>query len=102
MTSRSAQDRERWEELYATGARPDRPPSPWVLSTVQAMPNERPVADIAGGTGRHAIPMARLGRRVILVDVVRQAVHAARAAEPALDGVVADASQLPLRPGRFG
>jgi SAM-dependent methyltransferase len=101
MMSR-AQDRKRWEELYASGARPDRPPSSWLVRTVAGLPNDLPVADIAGGTGRHAIPLARLGRRVVLVDVVHQAVRTARAAEPALGAVVAEASRLPLRRGSCG
>lgn len=101
MTSR-AQDRKRWEELYASGARPDRPPSSWVVRTVAGLPNDLPVADIAGGTGRHAVPLARLGRQVVLVDAVHQAVNTARAAEPALEGVVADAARLPLRRGSCG
>jgi SAM-dependent methyltransferase len=105
MTSRDAKnrgDREKWEELYASGARGDRPPSSWIVQTVADLPNDQPVADVAGGTGRHAVPAARSGRHVVLVDVVLQAVAAAKAAGPVLDGVVADASRLPLRPGRFG
>lgn len=105
MTSRGAEnrgDREKWEELYASGARGDRPPSAWVVQTVARLPNDRPIADVAGGTGRHALPVARSGRHVVLVDIVLQAVAAAKAAGPALDAVVADASCLPLRAGRFG
>lgn len=105
MTSRGAEnrgDRQKWEELYASGARGDRPPSSWMVQTVTGLPNDHPVADIAGGTGRHALPVARSGRHVVLVDIVLQAVVAATAAGPPLDGVVADASRLPLRTGRFG
>jgi SAM-dependent methyltransferase len=105
MTSRDAKnrgDREKWEELYSSGARPDRPPSSWMVQTVAGLPNDQPVADVAGGTGRHTVPAARSGRHVVLVDIVLQVVAAAKAAGPVLDGVVADASRLPLRPGRFG
>lgn len=102
MTSRDAPDRSRWEELYATGARPDKPPSSWIVAAVAALPNEGPIADVAGGTGRHAIPILRDGRRVVLVDFVAQAVSSARVAEPSLLGVVADAAKLPLRRGSFG
>jgi tellurite methyltransferase len=102
MTSRGTPDRSKWEELYATGARPDKPPSAWIVAAVAALPNEGPIADVAGGTGRHAIPVARGGRRVILVDFVAQAVASARIAEPSLAGVVADAAKLPLRQGSFG
>ena len=102
MTSRGAADREKWDELYATGARPDRPPSPWVVSTIARLPNELTVIDVAGGTGRHAIPVARKGRGVLLVDIAAVAVRMAQAAEPSLLGLVADATRLPLRPGKFG
>jgi SAM-dependent methyltransferase len=95
-------ERERWEELYATGARPDRPPSRWILDAVAALPNDVPVADVAGGSGRHAIPLVRAGRAVVLLDFSHTAVHAAVAAEPRVQGIVADAGALPLRPGRFG
>jgi len=100
--TRGAQDRERWEELYASHARADRPPSSWVLRTVAGLPNERPLVDIAGGTGRHAVPLARLGKRVVLVDISSLAVATARAAEATIDGVIADVANLPLSPGRFG
>ena len=99
---RSAQDREKWEELYATGSRADRPPSRWVLDTVTRLPNDLPLVDIAGGAGRHAVPIARTGRSVLLIDIAINAVTAARRAEPALDVVVASASALPLRPRQFG
>ena len=106
MTSRGAkyrEDREKWEELYASGSRADRPPSSWLVQVVAGLPNDLPVADVAGGTGRHAVPVAQAGRHVVLVDIVLQAVAAAKErAGPALDGVVAEASMLPLRPGRFG
>jgi SAM-dependent methyltransferase len=102
MTSRSAQDREKWEELYASGARPDRPPSRWIVDTIARLPNDQPVADIAGGTGRHAVPLARQGRHVVVVDIVAGALAAARKTEPSLDAIVADTTALPLRPGQFG
>ena len=102
MASRDAPDRNTWQELYATGARPDRPPSSWIVDVVGALPNDRPVADVAGGTGRHAVPVARGGRRVVLVDFVAEAVARARGREPSIEGVAADASMLPLRNGTFG
>ena len=102
MASRDAPDRNTWQELYATGARPDRPPSAWIIDTVGALPNDGPVADIAGGSGRHAVPVAQGGRRVVLVDFVAEAVARAMARDPSIEGVAADASWLPLRNGAFG
>jgi len=102
MTSRSVQNRKKWEELYASGARANRPPSAWVVEAVARLPNVAAVADVAGGNGRHAIPVSRQGRTVVLVDLAHQAVSAAMAAEPGLAGVVADVTRLPLRPEQFG
>jgi len=102
MASRDAPDRNTWQELYATGARPDRPPSAWIIDTIGTLPNDGPVADIAGGSGRHAVPVAQGGRRVVLVDFVADAVGRAMAREPSIEGVAADASRLPLRKGAFG
>ena len=102
MTSRSAADREKWNELYASGARPDRPPSAWVISVVRRLPNELSLVDIAGGTGRHAVPIARNGRGVTLVDISTLAVATALATERSLSGVVADAAMLPFAPESFG
>jgi SAM-dependent methyltransferase len=98
----SAQDREKWEELYAAGSRADRPPSRWVLDTVSRLPNDLSVVDIAGGVGRHAVPIVRTGRPVLLIDIAINAVMAARKVEPGLEVVVASASELPLRPQQFG
>ena len=102
MASRGAPDRNTWQELYATGARPDRPPSAWIVDAIGALPNDGPVADIAGGSGRHAGPIAQGGRRVVLVDFAVAAVMRAAARAPSIEGVVADASMLPLRRGSFG
>ena len=102
MASRDAPDRNTWQELYATGARPDRPPSTWIVDTVGALPNDGPVADVAGGAGRHAVPAARGGRRVVLVDFVAEAVARAMARERSIEGVAADAARLPFRNGAFG
>jgi tellurite methyltransferase len=101
MTSRTAEDRRKWEELYASGSRPDRPPSPWVLDAVQRLPNDGLVLDIAGGSGRHARHMARPNRPVILADFIEEAVGRARAANASVHGVVADAARLPFRPASF-
>ena len=102
MSSRERSDREKWEELYATGKRGDRPPSAWIASVLEHLPNDRPLADIAGGTGRHAVVAAGLGFEVVLVDIVEAAVRRARVASPRIAGVVAGVSALPLLPDAFG
>lgn len=98
----SSADRAKWEELYASGERAGRSPSRWIMDTVAGLPNDLPVADIAGGTGRHAIPIARAGRQVVLIDFASRAATAAREAEPGLAVVVANTSALPFLPRQFG
>jgi len=95
-------DRTRWEELYATGQRPHRPPSPWILSAVAGLPNDHPVLDLAGGYGRHAGPLSRAGRRVVLADFSPTAVRDAVLHDPRILGVVADVAHLPFASGCFG
>ena len=102
MTSRTAEDRKKWEELYAMGERPDRPPSPWVVDTLRRMPNAGLIADIAGGSGRHARVVASPDRPVVLADFILDAVMRARASNAAVEGVVADATMLPFRAASFG
>lgn len=97
-----AQDRQKWEELYASGGRANRPPSSWVIDTVGRLPNDLSLVDIAGGSGRHAISIAGTGRPVTLIDIAINAVTAAKKAEPKLDVVVASVAALPLRPQQFG
>ncbi len=62
------------------------------------------IVDLACGRGRHALPLAERGRRVIAIDIAEQAVRAvreqARAGGAVVDTVVADARALPLRDGR--
>lgn len=102
MTSRTAEDRKKWEELYATGERPDRPPSSWVVDTLRRLPNAGLVADIAGGSGRHARVVAAPDHPVVLTDFILDAVRRARASNASVQGVVADVTMLPFRPRSFG
>ena len=95
-------DRKKWEELYASGSRPDRPPSAWVVKTLRTLPNDVRLLDVAGGTGRHAIHGVRPGRTVVVADIALQAVTAARALHPSIMGCMADSSALPFRPESFG
>jgi SAM-dependent methyltransferase len=101
MSSRTAEDRRKWEELYASGSRPDRAPSPWVLNAIRRVPNDGLLLDVAGGSGRHARHVAGPERPVILADFIEEAVGRARAANASVHGVVADATQLPFRPASF-
>lgn len=88
-------DRRRWEARHrASSGRSPGPPSAWVLEAVLALPPDAMILDLAGGRGRHALPLAERGRRVVLVDIAETAVRAA-----GVPGIVADAAALPVRDG---
>lgn len=95
--------RERWEERHrAAGERPPGEPSAWVMERALALGAGGVTLDIAAGRGRHAVPLAAAGARVVALDISEHAVRAARRASHGLvDGVVADAGALPLRAGAF-
>jgi SAM-dependent methyltransferase len=96
-------DRERWEERHrAAGDAPPGAPSPWVMSRALALGAGGVVLDLASGRGRHAVPLAAAGARVVALDLSEHAVRAARRASLGkVHGVVADAGALPLRARAF-
>ena len=96
-----ASRRRDWTERYA-GDVQRRAPSAWILEMSSRIPEAAIVVDVAGGTGRHAIPLARAGHRVVLLDFVERAVRLATLEEPAVAGVVADVAQLPIAAGSAG
>lgn len=73
-------------------------PSAWVMSRALGLSARDVIVDLAAGRGRHAVPLARAGRRVIAIDIVAVAVADARAASP-MCAIAADAARLPLRRG---
>ena len=90
-------DRAEWNARYQErGSEPDRAPSGWVIERCARLPSNALVVDLAGGTGRHAEPIARTGRTVIVVDFVHRAVAAAVSRNERIFGVTADASSLPF------
>lgn len=91
-------DRAHWEARYAEPREDaERPASPWVVHRCLSLPADFAIVDLAGGSGRHAVPLARAGRTVIVVDVVARAVQMARRRDPRILGVVADVRALPVR-----
>ncbi|HEU4641591.1 MAG TPA: methyltransferase domain-containing protein [Gemmatimonadaceae bacterium] len=96
-------DRERWEARHlAAGDASPGEPSPWVMSRALALGSGGVALDLASGRGRHAVPLAAAGVRVVAVDISEHAVRVARRASlGAVHGVVADAGALPLRAGAF-
>lgn len=91
-------ERSRWDAYYSANAdRSPGAPSRWVLERALSLPARALVLDLASGRGRHAIPLARAGRRVVALDIAVDAVRAA--ARSGAQAVVADAGVLPLRHG---
>jgi SAM-dependent methyltransferase len=63
-----AGDRERWNERYA-GEAETPPPSPFLVSLDDLLPRAGRALDVAGGSGRNALWLARRGLEVTLADV---------------------------------
>lgn len=102
MTPQSEQNsRAQWAARYAALLARDKAPSRWVLQRIRTLPQGSRICDVAGGIGRHAIPMAEMGHRVVLVDFIEAAVRVAMQGSPDVAGVVADARSLPLKEGVF-
>jgi ubiquinone/menaquinone biosynthesis C-methylase UbiE len=95
---------DRWAEVYDSDGNPllalEEPEVERLLGDVKGLR----VADIATGTGRHAIRLADAGARVIALDFSCQMLTKAREKTGAgvVSFVIADCSQtLPLRSGAF-
>jgi SAM-dependent methyltransferase len=89
-----------WTARYVDrGCELDRVPSPWAIERCLAIPSGALIVDIAGGSGRHALALAREGRAVVVVDFVAAAVAAAVARSTRVLGIVADVAACPIRDG---
>jgi SAM-dependent methyltransferase len=99
-TDDTRDDRAHWEARYSErGDELDRAPSPWITERALALPDDAVVLDLAGGTGRHAAPLAMAGRSVVVLDFVERAVRVAMRRRSGILGVVADTAALPIRSG---
>jgi SAM-dependent methyltransferase len=84
-------------------------PSPFIVEWIERIARERSgrtrALDVAMGTGRHAVALARAGMLTFGVDVklesVRQAIAAARREGLRIEGWCADLTQHPLPRSRF-
>ncbi len=98
----AAGDRERWNARYREGEPPSSP-SPFLDELDAVFPRRGRALDVAGGSGRNALWLARRGLDVTLADVSDVAL--ARAAEDArreglpLATVQVDLEAAPLPPG---
>ncbi len=98
----SEDDRVRWNERYRAEA-VVAPPSPFLLALDAILPRRGRALDVAGGSGRHALWLARRGLDVTLADVsdvaLEQAAQAATAAGLSLATQRIDLEAEPLPPG---
>ena len=87
MTTSSGQERERWNQKYrdAAAARPigTTAPDPFLTLAfsefvLPLFPNGGTALDLAGGTGRHAIWLAKQGWEVTLIDISETGVEQAQ------------------------
>lgn len=97
-------DRTKWEERYR-GAVPGDP-EPSVIETLPLLPKGGLVLDIAAGTGRNSIAIARAGLRVIAADFSMTAMTSlatiANSDQMAIMPVVTDLEDsFPFRTGAF-
>jgi SAM-dependent methyltransferase len=98
----SRRERGEWDARYRLRDKEsDHAASRWVIERCATLPDDAFILDLAGGTGRHAEPIARAGRTAVVMDFVHRAVAAAAARYERILGVVADVSALPFRPDSF-
>ncbi len=95
-------DREKWNARYRESPG-EGEPSPFLTSLHELLPRRGRALDVAGGTGRHALWLARRGLEVTIADVSDvglsiAAAEAARAGLP-LTTVQIDLERSPLPPG---
>ncbi len=88
-----------WDERYRAQPGVGRPPEPLLVSTAGELPPGRAL-DIACGTGRHSLYLARLGWRVTAVDGSQVAVAGLRR-EAARLGLDIDARAEDIEAGQF-
>ena len=98
-------DRQKWDARHGTRGPEATAPSAFVVSLSDALPTRGRALDVAGGSGRNALWLARRGLAVTVVDVSQVGLELARAAAGAagvdLQLVAADLDIEPLPSGPF-
>ena len=102
----SEADRKKWEERYRKRmTEPLGPPDPFLDEILDQLPATGCAMDLAGGSGRHALVLARQGLEVTLTDVAPAGLAIARDAAAAaglsLHTEIIDLDSDPLPPGPF-
>jgi SAM-dependent methyltransferase len=99
----AAENRAHWEHRHRAGSPPGAP-EPSVVELIDLLPRGLAL-DVAAGSGRHSLLLARAGFHVIAADYVESPLRArqsiARAERLAVSPLVADLEQFPLPRGRF-
>ena len=76
----SREDRDRWERRYTESAgETSELVEDFFIEVVERLPEHGAALDVAGGTGRHALWLARRGLDVTLVDIAPSALDRAQA-----------------------
>ncbi len=88
--------RDSWTDRYREADGQDKAASAWLVDAASRLPPDATIVDLAGGLGRHARPLARQGRQIVLVDFVESALHMGRVNAPGISPVAADVWQLPF------
>lgn len=98
----AAGDQERWNARYSAADGPE-PPAPWLAGLDAMLPRRGRALDVAGGSGRNAIWLARRGLDVTIADVsdvaLERAARAAGAEGLPLATVQVDLESAPLPAG---
>jgi SAM-dependent methyltransferase len=98
-------DREKWDARYQTDGADARQPSEYLVGIADLLPRPGTALDVAGGTGRNAIWLARHGLDVTVADIsgvgLELAHKEAEAAGVSLRLVLTDLEEDPLPDGPF-
>jgi SAM-dependent methyltransferase len=96
-------DRERWDRRYASGEETEPEPPDWLASLGEEIPTQGRALDVAAGTGRAALWLARRGLAVTAVDVspvgLERCAALARREGLAVETFASDLEQAPLPSG---
>jgi tellurite methyltransferase len=99
----AAEKRAAWEHRQRVSGAP-RAPEPSVVEWLDLLPRALAL-DLACGTGRHSLALARAGFKVVAIDYAEPALRTlqsiARAEQLSISPVAADLSDFPLPRARF-
>src|SRR5262245_1576622 len=77
-TNVPAEDRDKWDARYRMEGARDREPANFLLECDHLLPRQGRALDVAGGTGRNAVWLARRGLEVTIADISGVALEIAR------------------------